>query len=149
MKGSEVRSIVPFIEKNYFLDKQDFVTVLAIYEEFIDGSHVGVVNCNETSQLAHALGNAQRRNITNVADIDLYKLKEMKHIINAVSITIFDNFNVLVANVIPKYFSRDVYYEIGAKDSEKLFTVYCFDDNASFTYGIVKSISLELTLAVV
>lgn len=149
MDFAKGRRVVPnTLEVKHFIDKR-FVSILEmIYEEFIDiRSYVGVVHKEKTSHTAHALGNAHGHN-TIVADIYLHKRKEMTHIVEAVSITIFGNFNVLVANVmIPKYFSRDVYYEIVTNDSEMLFTVYRLDD-ASSTYGIVKSVSLELTLAV-
>lgn len=46
-------------------------------------------------------------------DVIIDIVKKMIHIVKAVNITIFDNFNKLVADaIIPKYFSRDVYYEI-------------------------------------
>lgn len=145
--------VVPFSE-NYIV--KDFLSILECYEEFIKYDTVVVVNYIDTSHNALALGNAQVKHITediiDVSDLDLNKFKETKHIIEAVSITISTNLNELVANaIIPKYFSRDVYYEIGCTiiDSEKLFGKLCFGKIASSSYGIVKSVSLGLTLVVV
>ncbi|XP_050357026.1 uncharacterized protein LOC126777842 isoform X2 [Nymphalis io] len=145
--------VVPFTE-NYIIE--DFVSILECYEEFIKYDPVVVVNCIDTSHDALALDNAQVKHITediiDVSDLDVNKCKETKHIIKAVSITISTNLNELVANaIIPKYFSRDVYYEIGCTiiNWEKLFGELCFGKIASSSYGIVKSVSLGLTLVVV
>ncbi|XP_046974149.1 uncharacterized protein LOC124540537 [Vanessa cardui] len=150
---SDSLDVVPFSE-NYII--KDFLSILECYEEFIKYDTVVVVNCIDTSHDALALDNAQVKHITEdiivVSDIDVNKFKETKHIIKAVSITISTNLNELVANaIIPKYFSRDVYYEIGCTiiNSEKLFGELCFEKIASSSYGIVKSVSLGLTLVVV
>ncbi|XP_048486782.1 uncharacterized protein LOC105383545 isoform X4 [Plutella xylostella] len=152
---------VPVFKESYFVNDDNmrgFITILKIYREFIEENYrfnvVDVVNYSETLHRALALDiESQHRHITNTIvgkeDLDVFNCKEIKHIIKAVSITIFDNFNELVADVfIPKYFSRDVYYEIGAIDSEMLSSVFCVND-ASSSYGIIKSVSLGLTLAVV
>ncbi|KAG7296966.1 hypothetical protein JYU34_019881 [Plutella xylostella] len=152
---------VPVFKESYFVkddNMRGFITILKIYREFIEENYrfnvVDVVNYSETLHRALALDiESQHRHITNTIvgkeDLDVFNCKEIKHIIKAVSITIFDNFNELVADVfIPKYFSRDVYYEIGAIDSEMLSSVFCVND-ASSSYGIIKSVSLGLTLAVV
>lgn len=124
------------------------------YDEFID-SNVDVVNNIENRHVALALGNAQNKHITDDIDlskVDVYNYKQMIHIIKAVSITIFNNFNELVADaIILKYFSRDVYYEIECTyyDSMKLFGDFVFGKIASSSYGIVKSVCLGLTLEVV
>lgn len=153
-------SVVPFTDS--FIVK-DFVSILKCYEEFIECNNnykVVVVNYIiidiDTSHNALALDEAQIH-ITEdigVSDIDVNKFKETKHIIKAVSITIYTNLKELVANaiIIPKYFSRDVYYEIGCTiiiDSEKLYREFCLEKIASSSYGIVKSVSLGLTLVVV
>lgn len=93
---------------------------------------------------AHALERAHEVEDVVLSDIDVNKLT--KHIKNAVNITIYENnINKLVANtVIPKYFSRDVYNDI----DWKLFDDFCFEKIASSSYGIVKSVSLGLTLVV-
>lgn len=120
------------------------------YDEF--NATVAVVNYKNLHD-AHALVYAQEH-ITDEINIDLSVIdvnncKETKHIKNAVNITIFDNFNELVADI-PKYFSRDVYYEIGFINYDsKLFDDFCFGIIASSSYGIVKSASLGLTLEVV
>lgn len=151
-------SVVPFTDS--FIVK-DFVSILKCYEEFIECNNnykVVVVNYIiidiDTSHNALALDEAQIH-ITEdigVSDIDVM-FKETKHIIKAVSITIYTNLKELVANaIIPKYFSRDVYYEIGCTiiiDSEKLYREFCLEKIASSSYGIVKSVSLGLTLVVV
>lgn len=146
--------IVPF--ERYFLKENiNFISIFKCYDEFIDNSNVDVVNYIENRHVALALGNAQMKHITDEVDISniaVNNFKEMIHIIKAVSITIFNNLNELVADaIILKYFSRDVYYEIGCTyyDSMKLFGDFIFGNIASFSYGIVKSISLGLTLVVV
>lgn len=143
---------VPF--ERYFSKNINFIPVLKCYNEFIDKYNVVVVNYIKNWHHALALGNAQLKHITDdleLSSIDVYNYKETIHIIQAVSITIFNNFNELVANaIILKYFSRDVYYEIGCNyyDSMKLFGDFIFGNIASSSYGIVKSISLGLTLEV-
>lgn len=146
--------IVPF--ERYFINENiNFVSILKCYDEFIDNSNVDVVNYLDNRHVALALGNAQIKHITDDVDlskIDVYNYNEMKHIIKAVSITIYNNFNELVADaIILKYFSRHVYYEIGCTyyDSMKLFGDFIFENIASSSYGIVKSVSLGLTLVVV
>lgn len=145
--------IVPFFKEKYFLNN-NFESILESYYEFIDSKVVGV---HDTSHNALALGYAQTKLITDedldiIRELDVNNCKEMRHIIKAVSITIFTNLNELVADaIILKYFSRDVYYEIGCTyyDSMKLFDDFCFGIIASSSYGIVKSVSLGLTLVVV
>lgn len=145
--------IVPF--ERYFIKNINFIPILNCYDEFIDKCKVVVVNYIENWHDALALGNAQMKHITDnleLSNIDVHNYKEMIHIIQAVSTTIFNNFNELVANaIILKYFSRDVYYEIGCNyyDSMKLFGDFIFGNIASSSYEIVKSISLGLTLDVV
>lgn len=147
VSSSNTLDVVPFVKERYFTNI-DFVSILENYNEFIE-QNVAVVNL-EVLHDALALGYAQKH-ITDekidVSEIDIYNFKVKKHIKNAVNITIFDNFNELVADI-PKYFSRDVYYEIGCIDS-KLFDEFCFEKIASSSYGIVKSVSLGLTLEVV
>lgn len=145
--SSNALDVVPFVKERYFLNI-DSVSILKSYDEFIE--HKVAIVCLEILHDAHALGYAQIH-ITDekitVSEIDVNNFKKKKHIKNAVNITIFDNFNKLVADI-PKYFSRDVYYEIGCIDS-KLFDDFCFEKIASSSYGIVKSVSLGLTLEVV
>lgn len=124
----------------------DFVSIL-------NGvSNVVIVKYIDTLHSALALARAPKHDEdVAISYIDVNNYKQMKHIIKAVSITIFTNFNVLVADVIiPKYFSRDVYYEIVCtNDSEMLFGDFGFGKIASSSYGIIKSTSLGLTLVVV
>lgn len=147
-----VLDIVPF--EKYSNEHIKFVSILKCYDEFIV-SNVDVVNYIENRHDALALGDAQDKHITDdldVSKVDVYNYKQMIHIIKAVSITIFNNFNELVADaIILKYFSRDVYYEIECTyyDSMKLFGDFVFGKIASSSYGIVKSVSLGLTLEVV
>lgn len=137
-------------------ENNNFVSIFKCYEEFIVYDTV-VVNYKDIQHRALALGKAQIKNITDeniigIRDLAVNNCKEIKHIIKAVSITICTNLNELVADaIIPKYFSRDVYYEIGCTiiDSEKLIGDFCFGKIASSSYGIVKSVSLGLTLVVV
>lgn len=148
--------VVPFIEKRYFINENDnFVSILMSYEEFIE---CNIVEVNDIEHDALALGYAQNEHITeNVVDLSALNVtndKETKHIVKAVSITILNNYNDLVANaIITKYFSRYVYYEIEYNISQcdpmMLFYDLRFENIASSSYGIVKSVSLGLTLAVV
>ncbi|XP_072945900.1 uncharacterized protein [Epargyreus clarus] len=149
--------VVPFSKKSYILNENNnFVSIFKCYEEFIVYDTV-VVNYKDIQHRALALDKAQIKNITDeniigIRDLEVNNCKEIKHIIKAVSITICTNLNELVADaIIPKYFSRDVYYEIGCTiiDSEKLIGDFCFGKIASSSYGIVKSVSLGLTLVVV
>ncbi|KAJ0171122.1 hypothetical protein K1T71_013321 [Dendrolimus kikuchii] len=156
----QIMSNVPFVKERYFITKNvNFVSILKSYDEFID-IDTNVVNCLTSNKHdALALGLAQKEHITDGNNIDVRYLDvnnndKTKHIIKAVSITIFTNFNVLVADaiIIPKYFSRNVYYggcTINDYDSKKLFGDYFFENIASSSYGIVKSVSLGLTLEVV
>ncbi|XP_069362610.1 uncharacterized protein [Maniola hyperantus] len=151
--SSNSLEVVPFAKS--FIVK-DFVSILKCYEEFIEYSNVVVVNyIIDTSHNALALGKAQTTHITediDISELDVNKFKETKHIIKAVSITIYTNLKELVADaIIPKYFSRDVYYEIGCTiiNLEKLYGEFCLKKIASSSYGIVKSVSLGLTLVVV
>lgn len=147
VSSSNALDVVPFVKDRCFL-YINFVSILENYDEFIK-QKVVVVNLVILHD-ALALGYAQKHitdEIIAVSVIDVNNCKEKKHIKNAVNITIFDNFNVLVADI-PKYFSRYVYYEIGCIDS-KLFDDFCFEKIASSSYGIVKSVSLGLTLVVV
>lgn len=147
VSSSNALDVVPFVKERYFFNI-DFVSILENYDEFIK-QKVAVVNL-VTMHDALALGYAQTHitdEIVGIGEIDVNNFKVNKHIKNAVNITIFDNFNELVADI-PKYFSRDVYYEIGCTDS-KLFDDFCFEKIASSSYGIVKSVSLGLTLVVV
>lgn len=105
----------------------------------------------KTSHDALAYVTAQNETITEVnvgiRDLDVNIFKKMKHIIKAVNITIFDNFNKLVADaIILKYFSRDVYYEIGCTITVLLF---CFFVKKASSSCRVESDSLGLTLVVV
>lgn len=147
-------AIVPF--KRYFLKENiNFISILKCYDEFIDIRLVDVVKYTDDQHDALASSNSRVKHITNEIDIsfiDVNNIKEMIHIIKAVSITIFNNLNELVANaIILKYFSRDVYYGIGCTyyDSMKLFGDFIFGNIASSSYGIVKSVSLGLNLEVV
>lgn len=143
------------VERYFLKENINFITIFKCYDEFIDISLVDVVNYIENRHVALALGNAQKEHITDDVDLSyiaVHNSKKMIHIIKAVSITIFNHLNELVANaIILKYFSRDVYYEIGCTyyDSMKLFGDFIFGNIASFSYGIVKSISLGLNLVVV
>ncbi|XP_050685108.1 uncharacterized protein LOC126979695 [Leptidea sinapis] len=140
-----ISRIVSLID-DYIL--QNVISILKCYEEFNEISKVAVVNYEDITHSALALDEAQITNV-DLRDIDVYY--KIKHIVNAVSITIFTKFNELVANaIIPKYFSRDVYYDIGCTiDSEMLFGELFYKKIASFSYGIVKSVSLGLILVVV
>ncbi|VVC99236.1 unnamed protein product [Leptidea sinapis] len=140
-----ISRIVSLID-DYIL--QNVISILKCYEEFNEISKVAVVNYEDITHSALALDEAQITNV-DLRDIDVYY--KIKHIVNAVSITIFTKFNELVANaIIPKYFSRDVYYDIGCTiDSEMLFGELFYKKIASFSYGIVNSVSLGLILVVV
>ncbi|KAL0859511.1 hypothetical protein ABMA27_010667 [Loxostege sticticalis] len=94
-------NVVPFYNERYNLN---FLSILN--EEITDTIDV------KTSHDALAYVTAQNETITEVnvglRDLDVNIFKKMKHIIKAVNITIFDNFNKLVADaIILKYFSRD------------------------------------------
>ncbi|KAL4712576.1 hypothetical protein ACJJTC_007592 [Scirpophaga incertulas] len=122
----------------------EFTTILK--EEFID-----VIMIEEHNALASISAQNDSTKDVVVSVIDIDSLKRTIHIINAVNITIFDNFNVLVADaIISKYFSSDVYYYIRCTKScdSKMLLVLRFGNIASSSYEIVKSVSLGLTLAV-
>lgn len=97
--------IVPF-EKKYFVNN-NFISILKRYDEFIYSVDI-VITAH-----AFALDDAQKNtDQLKIRDIYVNIYKETKHIIKAVSTTIFTYLNELVADaIILKYFSRDVYYE--------------------------------------
>ncbi|XP_063834849.1 uncharacterized protein LOC135084037 [Ostrinia nubilalis] len=135
-------NVVPFFNERYNI--LNFLSILN--EEFTEIIYV------QTSHDAHAYVNAQNETITevkvDVSDLDVNIYKEMIHIIKAVNITIFDNFKKLVADaIILKYFSRDVYYEIGCTITVLLF--YFFVERASSSRVELESDSLGLKLVVV
>lgn len=73
-------------------------------------------------------------------DVTIDNHKKMIHIVKAVNITIFDNFNKLVADaIISKYFSRDVYYEIECTTVTKSML---FDFGVASSSTGVESVSL-------
>ncbi|XP_045527051.1 uncharacterized protein LOC123715790 isoform X2 [Pieris brassicae] len=107
---------------------KDFLSILKCYKEFIDVENV-------FSHDALALDKAQITNIF-ISYIDVYSVKITKHIVKAVK-TIYTC--KLVAEAMkPKYFSRDVYIGV----ISMLFGEFFFENIASFSYGIVKSVSL-------
>lgn len=110
--------IVPF-EKKYFVNN-NFISILKSYDEFIHSVDV-IITAH-----AFALDDAQKNtDQLKLRDIDVNIYKETKHIIKAVSTTIFTYLNELVADaIILKYFSRHVYY--GCTNS-KLFGEFFFE----------------------
>ncbi|CAG9796128.1 unnamed protein product [Diatraea saccharalis] len=143
-----------FSKKLYFSSDVIIFDEIYIFNEFVtilNDEFMKVVELEKHDALASL--SAQNTERVDLSVIDVNNYKETIHIINAVNITILiDNFNVLVADaiIIPKYFSRDVYYDNGCTkscDSEMLFDL-CFGNNASSSYGIMRSVSLGLTLVV-
>lgn len=125
-------------------------TILKIYYNFIDINNavsvVTVVDDPHEHALRSSTSDAQMKHIIkyktiiDVRDKDRFNIKETKHIIDAVSITIFTYLNVLNADVYKlKYFSRNVYYiDENSIDIEMLFGENDFGNIASFSYGIVQ-----------
>lgn len=102
---------------------KDFLSILKCYKQFIEV---------EISHFALALGKAHITNIF-ISYIDVCRRKITKHIVEAVK-TIYTC--KLAEAMLPKYFSRD----IGV--ISMLFGEFFFEKIASFSYGIVKSVSL-------
>lgn len=142
---------VSYINTFLFNNLINFMKALNKFDDVIDVYVISVVNEEHD---ARALENAQNEHITKtyISVLDVNSFNETKHIMNAVSITIYDDLNEPFAGaIILKYFSRDVFYEIGccSEDPEKLVDELCFEKIASSSCGIIKSVSLELTIVVV
>ncbi|XP_037876747.1 uncharacterized protein LOC101736650 isoform X2 [Bombyx mori] len=142
---------VSYINTFLFNNLINFMNALNKFDDVIDFYVVSVVNEEHD---ARALENAQNEHITKtyISVLDVNSFNETKHIMNAVSITIYDDLNEPFAGaIILKYFSRDVFYKIGccSEDPEKLVDELCFEKIASSSCGIIKSVSLELTIVVV